>query len=416
MADIYDEEYVNRKLAEVIHCKTCGQLMTPELQQWSWQHLGNGNRKWRRVSPHCKPCLSAKSLKRYKIAGVSEKQKLKRLEAQKKAQAERYKIKQKKETERLQQKKAKNLENIHKRRQRVLDRIERQRNESMYCKTCNALTPIELQQWSWQSKCGEKMFQRISPHCKPCLDKKRLEKNQEFKKQNEEAILRKKAEAAAKRQEQRRKQTEERIERQKKESFICKTCGELTPPELHQWSKVNSCNGKKRWKRSAHCKPCLSQKSLQNQTKDPQKYKKIKERQREYRRILQQTNPEKFKNDKRKTKVRRVARQLKQSDGSVTQEECYRILNSRNDCLYCGAILDKENRSLDHLEPLSKGGLHSTANLVVCCRTCNIKKRDTTFDSWVKKLPASRSKLAKSVYNKQIGNSKQLQLFTGSFG
>ena len=61
MADIYDEEYVNRKLAEVIHCKTCGQLMTPELQQWSWQHLRNGDRRWTRRSALCKPCLSQKS-------------------------------------------------------------------------------------------------------------------------------------------------------------------------------------------------------------------------------------------------------------------------------------------------------------------------------------------------------------------
>ena len=293
MADIYDEEYVNRKLAEVIYCKTCGQLMTPELQNWRWERLKYGERVWRRYIADCKICLAKKNSERHKL---------------------------------------------------------------------------------------------------------------------------KREQAAAKRQEQRRKQAEERIERQKKESFICKTCGELTPPELHQWHKKRYSNGDERWTRSAHCKPCLSQKSLQNQTKDPQKYKQIKKRLREYKRILQQTNPEKFKNDKRKTKVRRVARQLKQSDGSVTQEECYRILNSRNDCLYCGAILDKENRSLDHLEPLSKGGLHSTANLVVCCRTCNIKKRDATFDSWVKRLPASRSKLAKRVYNKQIGNNKQLQLFIGSFG
>ena len=64
MADIYDQEYVDRKLAEVIHCKTCGQLMTPELQQWSWQHLLNGDRRWTRRGALCKPCLSEKSLRR----------------------------------------------------------------------------------------------------------------------------------------------------------------------------------------------------------------------------------------------------------------------------------------------------------------------------------------------------------------
>ena len=61
MADIYDQEYVDRKLAEVIHCKTCGQLMTPELQQWGWKQLRNKDRKWCLRSAHCKPCLSQKS-------------------------------------------------------------------------------------------------------------------------------------------------------------------------------------------------------------------------------------------------------------------------------------------------------------------------------------------------------------------
>jgi len=73
MADIYDEEYVNRKLAEVIHCKTCGQLMTPELQQWTWKHLQNGDRKWCLKVACCKPCLSQKSAeKQFKKRNASQ--------------------------------------------------------------------------------------------------------------------------------------------------------------------------------------------------------------------------------------------------------------------------------------------------------------------------------------------------------
>ena len=73
MADIYDEEYVNRKLAEVIHCKTCGQFMTPELQQWTWKHLQNGDRKWCLKVACCKPCLSQKSAeKQFKKRNASQ--------------------------------------------------------------------------------------------------------------------------------------------------------------------------------------------------------------------------------------------------------------------------------------------------------------------------------------------------------
>ena len=73
MADIYDEEYVNRKLAEVIHCKTCGQLMTPELQQWTWKQRRNGDRKWCLWVACCKPCLSQKSAeKQFKKRNASQ--------------------------------------------------------------------------------------------------------------------------------------------------------------------------------------------------------------------------------------------------------------------------------------------------------------------------------------------------------
>ena len=402
MADIYDEEYVNRKLAEVIHCKTCGQLMTPELQNWRWYRLKNGDRVWRQYSSRCKTCLAKKSSERYH----GEKQKLKR------------------------------------------------------------------------------------------------------------------EQAAAKRNEQRRKQAEERIERQKKESFICKTCGELTPPELHQWSKVNSCNGEKRWKRRAHCKPCLSQKSAEKQFKKRNASQEAREqfnaRSREYkkkyyaspanrlkrnlrekdsgyfkafcyyvyktfkplglsdpkedlvsmlkkeiqRRIKDESTPEieiaafyaaqgkpwanprispaeafriRYKIDKSfrdkekvrskirkelegrgdKAKVgvlRRNKRQKLQADNTLTAFRLGKLLKANKSCLYCGKHLKDTQKAFDHMDPIAKGGEHSITNLAISCKPCNNRKAAKDFFYWLQEIKSEHAEKALNYYESQKSQRVQAVL------
>lgn len=44
-------------------------------------------------------------------------------------------------------------------------------------------------------------------------------------------------------------------------------------------------------------------------------------------------------------------------------------------CFHCGKPITKKcGRHVDHLIPLSKGGLHCAENLVVSCATCNLNK------------------------------------------
>ena len=47
--------------------------------------------------------------------------------------------------------------------------------------------------------------------------------------------------------------------------------------------------------------------------------------------------------------------------------------NAGDRCYYCG---QKCNLTLDHFEPLSKGGAHCLSNFVFCCFSCNSRKRD----------------------------------------
>ncbi len=49
-----------------------------------------------------------------------------------------------------------------------------------------------------------------------------------------------------------------------------------------------------------------------------------------------------------------------------------------NSCIYCG----KKSESIDHIEPLSKGGLSITKNCVPACLSCNGSKSDAEAFYW----------------------------------
>lgn len=50
-----------------------------------------------------------------------------------------------------------------------------------------------------------------------------------------------------------------------------------------------------------------------------------------------------------------------------------------NECAYCGS---KENLTIDHVIPQSKGGTDFTKNVVCCCHSCNQDKSHTPWENW----------------------------------
>ena len=64
MADIFDQNYIEQKINEIIYCKTCKQLLNYESQIWGWVLRRNGDRYWQRKSPHCKACRSKRVTER----------------------------------------------------------------------------------------------------------------------------------------------------------------------------------------------------------------------------------------------------------------------------------------------------------------------------------------------------------------
>lgn len=47
-------------------------------------------------------------------------------------------------------------------------------------------------------------------------------------------------------------------------------------------------------------------------------------------------------------------------------------------CHWCKALTGPEDRHVDHIQPLSRGGNHTAKNLCICCASCNSRKHDRT--------------------------------------
>ena len=77
---------------------------------------------------------------------------------------------------------------------------------------------------------------------------------------------------------------------------------------------------------------------------------------------------------------RRRAQKLSTEDGTITHQSLALLMDSQDGkCSYCGTLLDlqpKGDTHLDHVIPLSKGGVHSITNVVWSCAPCNHKKSD----------------------------------------
>lgn len=74
-------------------------------------------------------------------------------------------------------------------------------------------------------------------------------------------------------------------------------------------------------------------------------------------------------------------------DDTVSVEEWRQVMATSDwKCVYCQVSLTPENRSIDHVIPLSRGGKHCIVNLVACCRTCNSKKGNKSVSDFVAEI------------------------------
>jgi 5-methylcytosine-specific restriction endonuclease McrA len=66
----------------------------------------------------------------------------------------------------------------------------------------------------------------------------------------------------------------------------------------------------------------------------------------------------------------RSPRHQKRAVKRATMRDCGRR------CVYCATPLEPDQATLDHVQPVSRGGTHAPGNLVIACRECNQLKGD----------------------------------------
>jgi len=60
------------------------------------------------------------------------------------------------------------------------------------------------------------------------------------------------------------------------------------------------------------------------------------------------------------------------------------LLAQQGKCYYCNKQLSFCAATLDHLKPQTRGGKDTIANKVVCCKMCNLEKKDMDINQYIK--------------------------------
>lgn len=107
------------------------------------------------------------------------------------------------------------------------------------------------------------------------------------------------------------------------------------------------------------------------------------EKDRETRKIWRKNNPGKIRaNNAKRRGLLKVA-----TPEPFTKEDVDNLRIRQNEnCFYCGIKMTAEGRlkeTIDHIVPVSKGGTHTAANIVLGCWECNMSKRDQDFETFI---------------------------------
>lgn len=52
-------------------------------------------------------------------------------------------------------------------------------------------------------------------------------------------------------------------------------------------------------------------------------------------------------------------------------------------CVYCGKSINGRDMAVDHITPISAGGLDTESNFVIACRACNSSKNNKPLLIWL---------------------------------
>jgi len=168
------------------------------------------------------------------------------------------------------------------------------------------------------------------------------------------------------------------------ESKTCPRCGRSLP--LSEFHKDRS----RPDGLYSYCKQCNYQSSRTYIAKKPDYYAAYQAQYRanhlsELRAYNRRRTKERYQNNKalwRQYVLEYRARKRGNKAPSLSEIQM-RIAYCHNECVYCGGHYEH----LDHIIPLSRGGVDSLQNLAPSCARCNLSKAASDWQSWYLKQP-----------------------------
>lgn len=143
--------------------------------------------------------------------------------------------------------------------------------------------------------------------------------------------------------------------------YRCKECSKAGASEWNKANKDRHYQSQRRWR------------------------EKYPDKHRANARRWQINNPDKvrFKEKRRKSLLRRA-------EGSFDLEDIEYLLEHTDRC-FCGAEINRDNYTIEHIIPISRGGTHHLYNLMLLCGTCNSSKNNKIPVEYIQYLGPEKS-------------------------
>jgi 5-methylcytosine-specific restriction endonuclease McrA len=143
-------------------------------------------------------------------------------------------------------------------------------------------------------------------------------------------------------------------------------------------------NRKRENGRCPECKVCANTRATKRYEREGEKLRKQMADQRkrdyEYRLEIERRSRAKNKEKHRPGKNARQSirnRKLSNNPFEIINKDLKRVY--RSECWRCGT---KENLSMDHIVPITRGGNHAVGNIMTLCRSCNSSKGNKFLAEW----------------------------------
>lgn len=90
-------------------------------------------------------------------------------------------------------------------------------------------------------------------------------------------------------------------------------------------------------------------------------------------------------------------------DGTLDRKTVGQLFGGYKQCPCCGSEMKRNDKHLDHIKPLSKGGKHSIYNAIILCASCNLSKGSKDFSEWFRTIPNKDAE--RFIYNLEGNNN-----------